>query len=128
MDDAYLGVVKKEKKMIAKEEVNKFRTTARVVGIVYILGFVVGLVGIGLFTSILGAPDHLSTVSANSVLLGFAAVLWLMAVIGDAAHSQAAGRPQLATHALTSVVFPKPAGAEMRVSLECTLSFRRLIK
>ncbi len=86
MDDAYLGVIKKEKKMIAKEEVNKFRTTARVVGIVYILGFVVGLAGIGLFTSILGAPDHLSTVSANSMLLGFAAVLWLMAVIGDAAH------------------------------------------
>jgi hypothetical protein len=72
--------------MIAKVEANKFRTTARVVGIVYILGFVVGLAGIGLFTSILGAPDHLSTVSANSMLLGFAAVLWLMAVIGDAAH------------------------------------------
>jgi hypothetical protein len=72
--------------MIAKAELNNYRTTARVVGIVYILGFVVGLVGIGLFQSILGAPDHLSTVSANSMLLGFAAVLWLMAVIGDAAH------------------------------------------
>jgi Domain of unknown function (DUF4386) len=69
-----------------KEKINTYRTTATVVGIVYILGFVVGLVGIGLFTSILGAPDHLSTVSANSMLLGFAAVLWLMAVIGDAAH------------------------------------------
>jgi hypothetical protein len=53
---------------------------------VYILGFVVGLLGIGLFNSILGAPEHLSTVSANSMLLGFAAVLWLMAVIGDAGH------------------------------------------
>ena len=72
--------------MIAKAEVNNYRKTATVVGIVYILGFVVGLVGIGLFNSILGAPDHLSTVSANSMLLGFAAVLWLMAVIGDAAH------------------------------------------
>jgi hypothetical protein len=72
--------------MIAKEKINTYRTTARVVGIVYILGFVVGLVGIGLFQSILGAPDHLSTVSANSMLLGFGAVLWLMAVIGDAAH------------------------------------------
>jgi hypothetical protein len=69
-----------------KEKINTYRTTATVVGIVYILGFVVGLVGIGLFTSILGAPDHLSTVSANSMVLGFAAVLWLMAVIGDAAH------------------------------------------
>lgn len=66
--------------------INTYRTTATVVGIVYILGFVVGLVGIGLFTSILGAPDHLSTVSANSMLLGFGAVLWLMAVIGDAGH------------------------------------------
>ena len=72
--------------MIAKEKTNTYRTTATIVGIVYILGFVVGLVGIGLFTSILGAPDHLSTVSANSMLLGFGAVLWLMAVIGDAAH------------------------------------------
>ena len=72
--------------MITKERTNTYRTTATVVGIVYILGFVVGLAGIGLFTSILGAPDHLSTVSANSILLGFAAVLWLMAVIGDAAH------------------------------------------
>ena len=72
--------------MITKEKTNTYRTTATVVGIVYILGFVVGLTGIGLFTSILGAPDHLSTVSANSMLLGFAAVLWLLAVIGDAAH------------------------------------------
>lgn len=72
--------------MIAKEQTNTFRRTATVVGIVYILGFVVGLAGIGLFNSILGTPDHLSTVSANSMLLGFAAVLWLMAVIGDAAH------------------------------------------
>lgn len=87
MDDAYLGVVKKgENVMLAKEETNKYRTTATVVGIVYILGFVVGLAGIGLFQSILGAPDHLSTVSANSMLLGFGAVLWLMAVIGDAGH------------------------------------------
>ena len=74
MADAHLGVIKKEKKMIAKEEMNKYRTTTRVVGIVYILGFVVGLAGIGLFTSILGAPDHLSTVSANSMLLGYALV------------------------------------------------------
>ena len=42
--------------------------------------------------------------------------------------SQAAGRSQPATHALTSVVLPKPAGAEMRVSLRCKPSFRRLLK
>ena len=72
--------------MIAKEQTNTYRRTATVVGIVYILGFVVGIAGFGLFTSILRAPDHLSTVPANSMLLAFAAVLWLMAVIGDAAH------------------------------------------
>ena len=72
--------------MVFKEKINTYRTTATAVGIVYLLGFVVGLVGIALFNSILGAPDHLATLSANSLLLGFAAVLWLMAVIGDAAH------------------------------------------
>jgi len=35
-----------------------YRTTARVVGVVYLAGFVVGLVGNGLIQSILGAPDH----------------------------------------------------------------------
>ena len=72
--------------MTTKEKINTYRTSATVVGIVYILGFVVGLVGIGLFQSILGAPDHLSTVSANSIQLAIGAILWLMAVAGDAAH------------------------------------------
>ncbi|HET9910054.1 MAG TPA: DUF4386 domain-containing protein, partial [Anaerolineales bacterium] len=72
--------------MNTKTEVNKYRTTAIVVGVVYLLGFVVGLVGMGLFTSILSGPGYLSTVSTKSTLLGFGAVLWLMAVIGDAAH------------------------------------------
>jgi hypothetical protein len=72
--------------MTTKETMNPYRTTARIVGVVYLAGFVVGLVGIGLFQSILGAPDHLSTLSANSTLLAFGAILWLMAVVGDAAH------------------------------------------
>src|SRR5436309_1573815 len=63
-----------------------YRTTARVVGVVYLAGFVVGIVGTGLFQSVLGAPDHLSAVVANSMLLGIGAILWLMAVAGDAAH------------------------------------------
>ncbi len=70
----------------AKAATASHRTTARVVGVVYLAGFVVGIVGTGLFQSILGAPDHLSTVAANSVLLGIGAILWLMAVAGDAAH------------------------------------------
>lgn len=65
---------------------NTYKTTARVVGIVYLAGFVVGLSGNGLIQSILGAPNHLSTVSANSMALTIGAILWLMAVIGDAAH------------------------------------------
>jgi hypothetical protein len=65
---------------------NTYKTTARVVGIVYLAGFVVGLIGNGLIQSILGTPDHLSTVSANSITLTIGAILWLMAVVGDGAH------------------------------------------
>ena len=65
--------------MMTKEHTNTYRTTARVVGVVYLAGFVVGIVGIGLFQSILGAPNHLSTLSANSMTLAFGALLWLMA-------------------------------------------------
>lgn len=72
--------------MTTKENMNTYRTTARVVGVVYLAGFVVGIVGIGLIQSILGAPNPLSTISANSMLLAFGAILWLMAVVGDAAH------------------------------------------
>lgn len=72
--------------MTTKERTNTYRTTAIVVGVIYLAGFVVGLVGTGLTQSILGAPDHLSTVSANSMMLVIGALLWLMAVAGDAAH------------------------------------------
>jgi hypothetical protein len=65
---------------------NTYRTTARIVGAMYLAGMVVGIGGIVLFQSILSAPDPLSAVSANSMLLGIGAVLWLMAVVGDAAH------------------------------------------
>jgi hypothetical protein len=66
-----------------------YRTTARVVGAVYLAGFVVGLAGAGLFQSILGptgASANLPAVAASSMLVAFGAVLWLMAVAGDAAH------------------------------------------
>jgi hypothetical protein len=79
-------IVKRRKTMTTKENMNTYRTTAKVVGVVYLGGFVVGLVGNGLILSILGAPDHLSTVSANSMMLAIGAILWLMAVVGDAAH------------------------------------------
>src|SRR5256885_3401371 len=72
--------------MTTKEEMNTYRTTARVVGVVYLAGFVVGIVGSILIQSNLGAPNRLSTVSANSMMLAIGAILWLMAVAGDAAH------------------------------------------
>jgi len=65
---------------------NKYRTTARIVGVVYLAGFVAGILGNGLIQSIIGMPNHLSTVSANSLTLAIGAMLWLMAVVGDAAH------------------------------------------
>jgi hypothetical protein len=68
------------------ENMNTYKTIARVVGIVYLAGFVVGLTGNGLIQSILGAPDHLSTVSSNSLALTIGAILWLIAVVGDGAH------------------------------------------
>src|SRR5215207_4132921 len=77
---------KRSKTMMTKEHTNTYRTTARVVGVVYLAGFVVGMVGMGLFQSILGAPNYLSPVSANSMTIAIGAILWLMAVVGDAAH------------------------------------------
>ena len=65
---------------------NKYRMTAIVVGVVYLAGFVVGMVGDGLIKSILDAPNHLSIVSANNMTVAIGALLWLMAVVGDAAH------------------------------------------
>jgi hypothetical protein len=63
-----------------------FRTTARVVGIVYIAGMVIGIGGNILIQSILGTPDYLSTISSNSMKLVIGAMLWLMTVGGDTAH------------------------------------------
>jgi hypothetical protein len=65
---------------------NNFRTTARIVGVLYLAGMVVGIGGNIFIQSILGGPDHLSTIAANSALLALGAVLWLSTVAGDAAH------------------------------------------
>jgi hypothetical protein len=65
---------------------NKYRITARVVGVVYLAGFVVGITGNLMIQSILGETNRLSAISANSMTLAIGALLWLMAVAGDAAH------------------------------------------
>ena len=72
--------------MAAKAGINKFRTTARVVGVVYLAGFVVGIGGNIMIQSKLGAPNHLSTIFASSLAVAVGALLWLMAVVGDVAH------------------------------------------
>jgi hypothetical protein len=65
---------------------NNYGTTARIVGVLYLAGMVVGIGGNLFIQSILGAPDQLSTIAANSTLLAMGAVLWLSTVAGDAAH------------------------------------------
>ena len=65
---------------------NIYRTTARIIGIIYVLGFVVGIGGEMLIKSVLDAPNHLSLVSASSVTLAIGALLWMMAAIWDALH------------------------------------------
>ncbi len=65
---------------------NTYRTTARIVGVLFVAGMVIGVVGNILIQSILGAPDYLSTVSANSMKVAIGAMLLLMTVAGDAAH------------------------------------------
>jgi len=72
--------------MSTNEVINKFRTTARVVGVVYLLGFVVGIGGNIMIQSILGAPNPLAAIIANGMTLAIGAILWLLPAIGDAAH------------------------------------------
>jgi hypothetical protein len=72
--------------MSGEGKMKLYRTTARLVGAMYLAGFVVGIGGNVLIQSILSAPDHLAALSANSMLLAIGAVLWLMAASWDAAH------------------------------------------
>ncbi len=78
--------LKGENTMTTKEVINKYRKTASVVGAVYLAGFVVGIVGNIMIKSILDAPNHLSIISASSMTVAIGAILWLLAVIGDAGH------------------------------------------
>ena len=72
--------------MTGIEKINTYRTTATIVGVVYLAGFVVGIGGNILIQSTLDAPNHLATVFANSMTVAIGALLWLLAVAGDAAH------------------------------------------
>lgn len=72
--------------MTTKVAMKPYRTTASIVGVIYIAGFVVGIGGMMLIQSVLGAPNHLATLSAKSMTVAIGAALWLLAVAGDAAH------------------------------------------
>jgi Domain of unknown function (DUF4386) len=63
-----------------------YRKTAATIGVIYLLGFVVGIGGNILIQSSLGASDPLAAVGASSMLVAIGAMLWLLAVAGDAAH------------------------------------------
>ena len=65
---------------------HSYRTTASIVGILFLAGIVVYGGRNGLVQSILGAPDYLSTVAVSSLLVTIGALLMLMAAVGDAAH------------------------------------------
>lgn len=68
------------------KEINTYRATARIIGIIYVLGFVVGIGGEMLIKSVLSTPNHLSILSASSMTVAIGALLWMMAVAWDALH------------------------------------------
>ena len=68
------------------QKMHSIQKTAKLVGALYLAGFVVGLGGNGLIQSIITAPDYLSTVTASSMLLAIGALLWLLAAASDVAH------------------------------------------
>ena len=65
---------------------NTYRKTATTIGVIYLLGFVVGIGGNILIQSLLGASDPLAAVGASSMLIAIGAMLWLLPAAGDAAH------------------------------------------
>lgn len=72
--------------MTTNAKTNTYQTTARAVGVLFLAGMAAYIVGNGLIESILAAPDHLSTVAANSMLLAIGAILMLVAAAFDATH------------------------------------------
>jgi hypothetical protein len=74
------------KTMTREGKMNTYRTTAKIVGVIFLAGMVIGIGGNILILSLLGGPGYLAALSANSMLLAIGAGLWLMTVVGDAAH------------------------------------------
>jgi hypothetical protein len=62
------------------------RTTARIVGVLYLAGMVIGIAGNVLIQSVLTAVEPLPAIASSGTLLAIGAVCWLVTVGGDAAH------------------------------------------
>lgn len=62
------------------------RTTARIIGVLYLAGMAIGIPGNIVIQSVLTAPGGVATVAASALLLAIGAVCWLATVAGDAAH------------------------------------------
>ena len=65
---------------------NTYRTTARIVGVLFLAGMFAGVGGNILIQTILNAPEGLRAVSANTMGVAIGAVLLLLTVAGDVAH------------------------------------------
>jgi hypothetical protein len=62
------------------------RKIATIIGVLFLAGMAVGILGNILIQSVLGTSDYLSAISANSIKVAIGAILLLMTVAGDAAH------------------------------------------
>jgi Domain of unknown function (DUF4386) len=73
-------------KVEGRDRARSYRMTARVVGVLYLAGMVIGIGANILIQSIVTAPGRLSTIATSSTLLGVGAIFWLATVAGDVAH------------------------------------------
>ena len=71
--------------MRTKEGINTYRTTAKIVGVVWLAGFILAVVGNKLILSILDAPNPLSAVSANSMQVAIGGMLMLVCAAAEVA-------------------------------------------
>lgn len=62
------------------------RSIARIVGVLFLAGMVLGIGGNILIQSVLTASEPLPAIAGGGVLLGIGAVGWLLTVAGDIAH------------------------------------------
>lgn len=62
------------------------KTIARIVGLLFLAGMVIGIIGNIIIQQVFGGPDYLSLIPSNCLVISIGAVLMLLTVAGDAAH------------------------------------------